>query len=434
MSSFLLLSLVLALLVAMAAGQSLSFTQTAPNTAFQVREYAACAQSLATPSSTPTFYMMGGFYVTGSNSSTYTDNYINDVWSSQDLKTWTRTTAAATFPAQAWNGAVVTSSGIVYIGGGGDVNANQNNQVYFSSDATTFTLIGNAPFDPRENAGIANLPNSPNTILVALGNTRNDLFVDDIWLSTDGRGAQWTQQCSGQAAPLCPLLTNGGTSNETGQLHGPALVGLYSGAWVLLGGYGSFINGSTSFISNQVAYSTTNFQTSNSYTAPWAPRGQPRAVIDSDSYVYIYGGVYNLPVSSPSQVYYTYYTDVWFSTNAASSSATWTSLGSFPTLASAGYPGLPYSGNPNNPSSALYTNGVVFNPCFGFRWSAGQKQLVLYSGVLSGFRQNNPTVTPAWAGAYVGSLSVPAPTSGAERVSASVLSIAAIALVAVFML
>lgn len=415
-------------LVSLSAAASLSFSNVAPATAFPVREYPACAQTNPTVGSNPTIYFFGGFSVTGSAGS-YTDNYYNDAWSSTNFgQTWTQLNAAAAFPKQAWNSAVSTPNGLIFIGGGNDTNAQQNNAVWISQDGATWSVsTAAAPFDARENAGIANIPGTGN-IMVALGNTKNDVFVDDIWLSTDGRGQAWTQQCSGTSTNLCPLIVQNG--NETGQLHGPALVGLYSGSWVLMGGYGSYANGTTSWVSNQVAYSSNNFQSYTTYAAPWSPRAQQRAVVDTDNYVYVYGGVYDLPTgTTPSQVYYNYFTDVWFSTNAASGSPNWQSLGSFASsLGSAAYSGVSYTNNPNaNVDSSLFTNGAIFNPCFAFRWSGSQKQLVLYTGVYAGFRQVNPQATPAWPGVYVGNFN----NNGAGSVAVSALSVAAVVMAAV---
>lgn len=101
----------------------------------------------------------------------------------------------------------------------------------------------------------------------------------------------------------------------------------------------------------------------------------------------MFGGVYNLPLSGsnttysnvPSQAYYGYFQDVWYSTNAVSGN--WQQI-SVSGIGSAGYPGIPYSysSNPNSAviNSAFYTNGAIFNPCFGFGYSStGAKQLVL---------------------------------------------------------
>ena len=56
--------------------------------------------------------------------------------------------------------------------------------MWLSTDGVTFTATTAGPWDPRENAGIAGQLGT-NNILVALGNTRNDESVDDIWLSTN---------------------------------------------------------------------------------------------------------------------------------------------------------------------------------------------------------------------------------------------------------
>ena len=281
--------------------------------------------------------------------------------------------------------------------------------MWSSTDGTTFTLIGNAPFDPRENAGIAGQPGTDN-ILVALGNTRNDESVDDIWLSTNA-GTTWTQQCH---QSTCPFVTTVSTADTAGQVHGPAAVGLSTGQWLLIGGYGNY-NGSTSntsWVTNQVAVSTNGFQTFTTYAAPWSPRAQQRAIADTDGYVYVYGGVYNLPLSGsntayssvPSQAYYQYFTEIWYSTNPAASSATWVQL-SVSGLGSAGYPNKPFSGNPNSVNSAFYANGAILNPCLGFRVSGGSKQLILYTGLFAGYRQNNQVpLATVYPGVYVGTI------------------------------
>ena len=123
--SLLSLALVGLSALSLAAGQSISFstvvaTASAP---FPPREYAACTQTAATTTNTPTLYFYGGFSVTlnasaSTTSNSYYDSYLNDAWSSTNFgQTWTQLTGAAAFPAQAWNSAVVTNSGkIVYIG------------------------------------------------------------------------------------------------------------------------------------------------------------------------------------------------------------------------------------------------------------------------------------------------------------------------------
>ena len=442
-SLFLSVVLLVASLLSLAAAQSVSFTSVASNSAFPSREYAACAQSPATTSSTPTLYFYGGFSVTlnatataSSGSNSYYDSYFNDAWSSTNWGTsWTQLTSAAAFPAQGWNGAVYTSSGaIVYIGGGGDSNAAENNQVFISTNGGTFTQTNAGPWDPRENAGIAGQAGT-NNVLVALGNTKNDNDVDDIWLTTNA-GQSWTQQCNFTA---CPFVSSVSSTNIAAQVHGPAAAGLPNGAWLLIGGYGSNVNGTTVWVTNQIAYSTDGFRTFSTYTAPWSPRAQQRAVVDPDGYTYVYGGVYDLPVtgsgsyaSVPSQAYYSYYSDIYYSTNAASSSATWTQL-SVSGLGSAGYPGNPYAGNPSPANSAFYTNGADFNPCLGFGYSGGNKQLILYTGLYAGYRQNNQVpLTVQYPGVYVGNLSFSSPpsTGGAAAVGASVLSVVAASIVA----
>ena len=469
MLSFLSLAvaLLLASVVSAQTPTSLTFSTVTSSPSFSPREYAACAQTPAVANSTiPTLYFFGGFLVTGSNLS-YTDTYYNDAWQSVDFgTTWTQINSASAFPPQAWNSAIVTKLGLVYIGGGGDVNSLQNNQVYFSSNGgQTFSVSATSPgFDARENAGIAGTPLG-NTIIIALGNTKNDYFVDDIWVSVDGQGASWSQACSGTSNPTCPLLNGGANNNETAQQHGPLLVGLYTGAFVLMGGYGSYPNSSgiTSFVTNNVAWSTNNFQSWSTYTAPWSPRAQQRGVVDTDNIVYVYGGVYNLPSpTTPSQVYWksappphsllslpsplplphsppfslyscSYFSDVWYSTNAASSNPSWTQLGGSYALGSAGYPNSPWSGNPNAGSitSSLFTGGVVFNPCFAFGWVNGQKTLALYTGVLAGFRQQNPTVAPAWPGVYRAVVSVTTPKTGGAGMRAEVSVLVAVATVVI---
>ena len=434
---FLSLAVLVASVLSVASGQSVTFSQVASTSAFPSREYSACTQSTPTTSNTPTLYFFGGFSVTlnatatsisGSNS--YYDSYYNDAWSSTNFgSTWTQLTATAAFPQQAWNGAVYTKTGgIVYLGGGGDSNAGENNDVWRSTDGLTFTRVGSGPWDPRENAGIAGQLGTDN-ILIALGNTKNDNNIDDIWLSSNA-GASWTQQCSYTA---CPFINTVSTPLSAGQVHGPAAAGLTTGAWLLIGGYGSY-NGSTSntsWVTNQVAYSTNGFTSFTTYAAPWSPRAQQRLVVDTDNFVYAYGGVYDLPLSgsgtqyntTASQAYYQYFQDVWYSTNAASSSATWTQL-AVSGLGSAGYPGLPFSGNPSSVNSAFFTNGADFNPCFAFSWSGGTKQLVLYTGIYAGYRQNNKVpLSTTYPAVYVGSISFNSSSSDATAVGVSVVSV-----------
>ena len=122
--SRLLLSVALVLSVlSLAAAQSISFSQVASNSAFPPREYAACTQSPPSSSGSSTFFFFGGFSVTlnataSTTNNSYYDTYFNDAWSSSNSgQSWSQLTGSAAFPAQAWNGAVYTSSGtIVYIG------------------------------------------------------------------------------------------------------------------------------------------------------------------------------------------------------------------------------------------------------------------------------------------------------------------------------
>ena len=151
-------------------------------------------------------------------------------------------------------------------------------------------------------------------------------------------------------------------------------------------------------------------------------------------------GVYNLPLSGsgtqyssvPSQAYYYYYNEVWYSTNAASTSATWVQL-SVSGLGSAGYPGSPFAGNPtSNLNSAFYSNGADFNPCFGIQGTGSNKQLILYTGLYAGYRQNNQVpLATSYPGVYVGTLNLNSSSGGATAVGASVATVLLTSIVAV---
>lgn len=149
-----------------------------------------------------------------------------------------------------------------------------------------------------------------------------------------------------------------------------------------MGGYDSNAAGTYFLVSNQVAYSTNYFVSSSVYTAPWAPRGQARAVSDTNNYVYITGGVY--PIAPTSS--YVYYNDVWVSTNAASSSASWTQISA------------------SGISQASYgSSSAIFNPCLAFIWSNNQRTLVSYTGIYAYYIQNNvqsPQYPPVYSGVY----------------------------------
>jgi len=135
--------------------------------------------------------------------------------------------------------------------------------------------------------------------------------------------------------------------------------------------------------------------------------------------------------SVPSQAYYQYFTDVWYSTNAASSSAAWVQL-SVSGLGTAAYPGKPFAGNPSSVNSAFYNNGANFNPCLGVRNVGGTKQLVLYSGLYAGYRQNNQVpLATAYPAVYVGTLSLNGGNNGAVAVGVSVASVLLASAVAV---
>lgn len=216
--------------------------------------------------------------------SSYTDAYFNDVWSSNNLgSSWSQLTSNPGFPAQGWNGAVRTTNGnLVYIGGGGDVNAQQNNQVWTSTNGGTSFTNTTGPWWPRENFGVSGMPGT-NNILVALGNTANAESVDDIWYSTNA-GASWNQTCHYTS---CPFVSSVDSTRVAGQVHGPVAVGLSTGYWLLMGGYGNdpSSTGATTWLTNQVAVSNNGFVTWTTYNAPWSPRAQQRAVVDADNYV-----------------------------------------------------------------------------------------------------------------------------------------------------
>ena len=393
---------------------SVAFSVVAPNSSFPPREWPACASVTTNRATNATsLYVFGGINIVGSTYGSWTTQYLNDVWRSQDFGiTWQQVTAHAPWVPQGWTGAVWNSTSFVFIGAGNDTAALENNEVWSSTDGATWSFIRNAPYAPRENPGVSSIPGT-GTMMVALGNIPTQ-YVDDIWLSKDS-GYTWTQQCGNQTSGRpCPFLDQV-SPTAIGALHGPALIGLsgggVNGTWVLCGGYGSNATKSPDFLSNLVAFSFDGFYTWTTYAAPWPARSQARIVVDSSNAVFLEGGLAQVP--GVSSVYFRYYSDVWYSPNPASTAAVWVQLTGV-NLGSAGYPGIPFSGNPNPAPASFYTDGAILNPCLALRQLGTTRQLALYAGAYAGYTSNNVSVIPvAWPAVFVGNVSFAATTVGA---------------------
>lgn len=122
--------------------------------------------------------------------------YKNDIWSSDDGKSWTQVSVTGTqFSGRAYH-QVVTSN----IGGseklwliGGFDGTSSKNDVWSSTDGATWTqsTLSGTPFSARQGHGLvaANIDGSEKLWLI--GGFDGTKYKNDVWSSTDG--ANWTQ-------------------------------------------------------------------------------------------------------------------------------------------------------------------------------------------------------------------------------------------------
>jgi N-acetylneuraminic acid mutarotase len=110
----------------------------------------------------------------------------NDVWKSDDGKTWTQVTAAAPFAPRSGPRLIDFQGQLLLIAGEhGFSNDTQYNDVWSSTDGATWTqVLGDAPWRNRSGHGVVQYQEK---IYVIAG----FIYLHDMWESADG-GATWT--------------------------------------------------------------------------------------------------------------------------------------------------------------------------------------------------------------------------------------------------
>ena len=261
--------------------------------------------------------------------------------------------------------AYLSNGQLLYFGGKVYSATAPNNLLYDSAvyksqdNGQSFTYVTTAPWVGRSDFATAVLPMT-NTVVIVGGmysatSANNGNPLNDVWSSSDGNGAQWTQSTG--AGPF-PQFTDA------------AIVALYdavgtNAATILL-----YV---ATYESTQNLWATTNLGQSWSVIAavPWSYRQKADFVADADNYAYLTGGVST--------------GDVWYS---------WDGGRSWFNLNTPGN-GFGFGNNQNaiNPSS-IYRNLAQYiavqgssGNCMALRYSknaaspkGAHKQLVLYGG------------------------------------------------------
>ena len=162
-------------------------------------------------------YVLGGLYVYGGDGPDSGSNTKNDVWSSEDGKTWMLETGNANWPARDLHQALSYKGRIYVLGGvsGGDSDNEESlNDVWSSADGQTWTLeTDDADWPVRENYQAL----SYNGRIYVLGGFYydeegdNDDLRNDVWSSVDGQtwrletnSANWSKRFDLQAVVFPP--------------------------------------------------------------------------------------------------------------------------------------------------------------------------------------------------------------------------------------
>lgn len=260
---------------------AVTFSSDNTSKPFYPRNLAGC---LVTPSSTR-LMLMGG--ITNSNT------IVNDTWISDDVgSTWRHIqplpNTSSPYPllpylAFGYTYSLVTLSNgnMVFLGGLSDrpyVSIDGGQNWRYAMDNRTYPLSAFGRM-------VTSVPHT-NIVLLTAGHwsTLNDPRLNDVWLSDDGTAAVWSNQTHTVSPPYPPFLT-GATltalygANPTKQIavpivlaggcHDPFCKVMYNTVWV------SF------------DYGMTWPQQRN---ASWSPRFSHQMAVDSDNFIYIFGG------------------------------------------------------------------------------------------------------------------------------------------------
>lgn len=183
-------------------------------------------------------YVIGGIGNSGGAKVDY-----NDVWSSVDGKTWREETSSAGFSPRNEHGSVVFNGKLWVIGGvDSNVNSNNKNDVWNSEDGKTWTQVlahdgtifptaaSATQFSARSGHGLYAYKNK---LWVIGGNSINSTggfdIVNDVWSSSDG--VVWVQETSAAPYPIRSRFASAVFDNKMWIIGGLASNAYFNDAW-----------------------------------------------------------------------------------------------------------------------------------------------------------------------------------------------------------
>ena len=268
---------------------SITWTTAAP-AIMPRRTYPSCAWNIhAGPNNPPVMFMLGGEV-------NYTNQILtNDIWYSTDgfysdshqIQPTKLLNAAGNFTHRRAGSAVYLSNGnLIWWGGKNDDPLNssggQLNSVYYSTDQgfTWSQTTATIPWTPRSDMSACAAPFT-NTIFFAGGQISTGGVINEVWLSTDGTGSQWTQPTT--TPPFAPFQSGAcAYFYDSAAINSSNPSNAYSTLF-LIDNNGQYFTSPN----NGATYSAATF-------GPWLVSGQSRnfmnVLIDRDNYVYAFSG------------------------------------------------------------------------------------------------------------------------------------------------
>ncbi|WP_157986605.1 Kelch repeat-containing protein [Chitinophaga alhagiae] len=133
-------------------------------------------------------WVIGGSLLPAGGNPSLNGTALNDVWNTADGVTWTKVTAAATFPPRS-NPAVFVYKDRIWLTGGIDNNQQYLNDVWNTADGVTWTKVAAQTPPPARN-GHKVLVNKAQLLLI--GGADNSATYNDLWVSADD-GLNWAK-------------------------------------------------------------------------------------------------------------------------------------------------------------------------------------------------------------------------------------------------
>ena len=282
-------------------------------------------------------------------------------------------------------GAAVLSNGNLLWFAGKLVNFNMANDVWYSSDMGSSFQMGSeaAPWMARSDLGVAAVPGTNCVLLTSGANWSNNF--NDVWTSCDGYGYNWTMQTAAAPWPLTSSFTLfAGLNNAAAVSDGvtytssnPAVVALYDAGGTATAPTNTILLYTAS--DNMVRTSKNLGATwTAGVEAVWPARVTAKFVADSSNNAYLVGGS---PQNGEQQLAYSgvfvVQPDVWFSWDKGT---TWTML--------------------TQSTGAGYTNPVTLAlasySCASVVHNSGHRQVLMYSGQIDVYNNQNTVATGAW--------------------------------------